>query len=211
MIERLLPATVSCESARDDNAAAEPFSEEAALIAKATKTRQREFATARGCAHAALTRLGVAPAPILRGAKHEPLWPSGIVGSITHCRGYRAAAVAHNDSMMTVGIDAELDGPLPDGVERRVLRDEERQWLAWAPAGVHWDRVIFSAKESVYKAWFPLTGRWLGFHDAVLAIDAEAGSFRARLLVDCPAPLREFAGRFLIEDGLVLTAIALPA
>jgi 4'-phosphopantetheinyl transferase EntD len=211
MIERLLPAGVACGSARDDAALAEPFPEEAALVAKATEARRREFATARGCAHAALARLGVAAAPILRGAKHQPLWPSGIVGSITHCRGYRAAAVARSAIMMTVGIDAEPDGRLPDGVARRVLRDEEREWLARAPAGAHWDRVIFSAKESVYKAWFPLTGRWLGFADAIVAIDPEAGGFHTRLLVDCPAPLREFAGRFLVEDGLVLTAIALPA
>jgi 4'-phosphopantetheinyl transferase EntD len=91
-----------------------------------------------------------------------------------------------------------------------VLRDEERQWLERAPAGVHWDRVIFSAKESIYKAWFPLTGRWLNFGDATVIVNPEAGSFNARLLVDCPTSLREFAGRFLIENGLVLTAIALP-
>jgi 4'-phosphopantetheinyl transferase EntD len=211
MIERLLPAAVSCESARADNVALDVFPEEAALVIGATNSRRREFATGRACAHAALTHLGVAAAPILRGAKHEPLWPSGIVGSITHCRDYRAAAVARSETMITLGIDAEPDGPLPPGVERRVLRDEEREWLARAPAGVHWDRVIFSAKESVYKAWFPLTGRWLGFSDAIVTIDPEAGSFYARLLVDCPAPLRKFAGRFLVEDRLVVTAIALPA
>jgi 4'-phosphopantetheinyl transferase EntD len=71
--------------------------------------------------------------------------------------------------------------------------------------------VIFSAKDSIYKAWFPLTGRWLGFDDAVITIDAEGGCFWARLLVDGPAPLRKLTGRFLIEDALVLTAIALQA
>jgi 4'-phosphopantetheinyl transferase EntD len=187
MIERLLPAMVSCGSARGDAASAELLPEEAALVAGATDARQREFATARGCAHAALGRLGVAAAPILRGVKHQPIWPPGIVGSITPCRGS------------------------PAGVGYRILRGEEREWLARAPASGHWDRVIFSAKESVYKAWFPLTGRWLGFGDAIVVIDPAAGSFHARLLVDGPAPLREFAGRFLVEDGLVVTAIALPA
>jgi 4'-phosphopantetheinyl transferase EntD len=211
MIERLLPSSVSCETARDDNRGACLFPEETALLEGASDARRREFATARSCARAALARLGIAATPILRGVKQEPLWPGGVVGSITHCRGYRAAAVAFSKNIMTLGIDAEPDSPLPDGVERRVLRDEERQWLARAPDGVHWGRVIFSAKESVYKAWFPLTGRWLGFDDALVSIDPAAGSFRARLLVDCPAALRQLDGRFLVEDGLALTAVALPA
>jgi 4'-phosphopantetheinyl transferase EntD len=211
MIERLLPATVSCEAARADKLGACLFPEEAAFVEGATDARRREFATARSCARAALARLGVAAVPILRGAKREPLWPDGIVGSITHCRGYRAAAVAFSKDIIALGIDAEPDGPLPAGVERRVLCDEERRWLARAPNGVHWDRVIFSAKESVYKAWFPLTGCWLGFADAIVDVEPETGRFRANLLVDGPAPLRRFDGRFLVEAGLVLTAIALPA
>ena len=211
MIERLVPPAVSCEAVRQDTPAAVLFPEEAALLHGATESRRREFSTARHCARAALARLGIAAAPILRGVKHEPLWPEGVVGSITHCRGYRAAAVAFSKNIMTVGIDAEPNGPLPDGVERRVLRGEERQWLAGAPGGVPWDRVMFSAKEAIYKAWFPLTQRWLGFEDAIVSIDPEGGAFHARLLIDCPQSLREFTGRFLVEDGLVLTAIALQA
>jgi 4'-phosphopantetheinyl transferase EntD len=76
---------------------------------------------------------------------------------------------------------------------------------------VHWDRLLFSAKESVYKAWFPLANRWLGFEDAVLAIDPCRRSFEARLLVPGPAlaggRLTMFSGRWLVRDGLVLTAI----
>ena len=211
MIERLLPPAVSGEAARQDIPDATLFPDEAALLRGATEGRRREFATARHCARAALARLGIAAVPILRGAKHEPLWPEGVVGSITHCRGYRAAAVALAKDMMAVGIDAEPAGPLPDGVGRRVLRGEERQWLSGAPGDIPWDRVIFSAKEAIYKAWFPLTRRWLGFEDAIVGIDAEAGVFHARVLVDGPPFLRAFAGRFLVEDGLVLTAIALQA
>jgi 4'-phosphopantetheinyl transferase EntD len=80
---------------------------------------------------------------------------------------------------------------------------------------VHWDRLLFSAKESVYKAWFPLAKRWLGFEDAVVTLDPSAETFAARLLVSGPLlggrRLTGFSGRWLIRDGLVLTAIALPA
>jgi 4'-phosphopantetheinyl transferase EntD len=81
--------------------------------------------------------------------------------------------------------------------------------VAQAPVGVHWDRLIFSAKESVYKAWFPLTRRFLDFPEAALAIDPAGGAFQARLLIDPPAGVPAvFHGRFVVSDGLVVTAIA---
>jgi 4'-phosphopantetheinyl transferase EntD len=75
--------------------------------------------------------------------------------------------------------------------------------------------MLFSAKESVYKAWFPLTQRWLGFEDASITIDPAEGTFTARLLVAGPVlgdgPLTGFTGRWLVGDGLIITAIAVPA
>jgi 4'-phosphopantetheinyl transferase EntD len=76
--------------------------------------------------------------------------------------------------------------------------------------------VLFSAKESVYKAWFPLARRWLGFEEARLAFDPERGTFTARLLVgDLPSvagrEVTGFSGRYAVVGGLVLTAIAVPA
>jgi 4'-phosphopantetheinyl transferase EntD len=214
VIETLLPKEVACVALRGDDPDAELLSEEQVQLGRAVESRIREFATARSCARRALAILGLPPGPIFRGSKREPLWPDGVVGSITHCRGYRAAAVALAKDIITIGIDAEPDEVLPDGVAQRVLVTEERVWLAHAPPGVHWDRLIFSAKESVYKAWFPLTRRWLDFDEAAIAVDPCAGTFSARLLV--PAPLVDgrtvagFDGRFLVQDGLVLTAIVLP-
>ena len=70
-----------------------------------------------------------------------------------------------------------------------IARPEELPHAAAVRADVphvHWDRLLFSAKESVYKAWFPLARRWLGFEDAVVMIDPSAGTFQARLLVVGP-------------------------
>jgi 4'-phosphopantetheinyl transferase EntD len=80
--------------------------------------------------------------------------------------------------------------------------------LAAAHPGVCWDRLLFCAKESVYKAWFPLTRQWLGFQQAEITIMGN-GAFEARLLVPGPS-LTGFTGRWLVRDGLVLTAIAEP-
>ncbi|HEV7615395.1 MAG TPA: 4'-phosphopantetheinyl transferase superfamily protein [Solirubrobacterales bacterium] len=215
MIEQILPAAaVAVEAFGDDDAAA-LFPAEQEAVGRAVEKRRREFTTARGCAREALGRLGFEAGPIPSGARGEPLWPAGAVGSISHCDGYRAAAVARAGELASIGIDAEPNQPLPQGLlgdvalpaEAERLRELARQ----APT-VNWDRLLFSAKEAVYKAWFPLAQRWLGFEDAQLEIDPDAGSFSARLLVPGPtlaaAELRGFEGRWLLGRGLVLTAVA---
>src|SRR5581483_11983056 len=105
------------------------FPAEEAVLARAVDKRRREFTTARGCARAALARLGLPPAPIPRGPKGEPQWPDGVMGTITHCDGYRAAAVARARDVVTLGIDAEPAGPLPDGVLGLVAAEDEQAWL----------------------------------------------------------------------------------
>jgi 4'-phosphopantetheinyl transferase EntD len=209
MIERLLPPGVSAVSMRGDDPGLCPFPEEEALLGEAVAGRRAEFAAARHCARQALRAFGLPEGPILRGPKREPLWPAGIVGSITHCTSYRAAAVAFSAAVLTMGIDAEPHAAISDRVRQRVLDDAERAWVASAPSDIHWDRLIFSAKESVYKAWYPLAQRWLGFEDARIAIDPISGAFHAELLIDPPPGIPAgFDGRYLVEDGLVVTAIA---
>ena len=216
MIAELLPAAAVGVEAFGDEAAVALFPEEAEAVGRAVEKRRREFATARGCARDALERLGVAAGPIPSGERGEPLWPAGVVGSITHCDGYRACAVARAGELTAIGIDAEPNLPLPAGLLGDVALPEEaerlRELAAAAPA-IHWDRLLFSAKEAVYKAWYPLAGRWLGFEDARLELDPAAGSFSARLLVPGPvvagSELTGFSGRWLAGRGLLLCAIAL--
>jgi 4'-phosphopantetheinyl transferase EntD len=183
MIEQLLPAGVVAVEAFDDVPGEPVFPGEEDLVANAVDRRRREFVTARRCARAALAMLGYAPAPIRSGPKREPQWPFGLVGSITHTTGYRAAAVAPRSILASVGIDTEENGPLPDGTEESVTVPGESEMLAAlarAFPATHWGRLLFSAKESTYKAWYPLTGRWLGFEEARLTIDP-AGTFAAKL------------------------------
>jgi 4'-phosphopantetheinyl transferase EntD len=218
MIESILTAGETSAEAFGDPPDVVLFPEEEALVARAVDKRRREFAAARACARTALAGLSVAPAPILSGERGAPQWPPGIVGSITHCAGYRAAAVARACDMLTVGLDAEPDEVLPDGVlslislpgERARLRD-----LAVAAPGTCWDRLLFCAKETVYKAWFPLTRRWLDFEEADVTINPAEGTFEARLLVAAPEvgglPLTGFTGRWQASGGLIVTAIARPA
>ncbi|MBB2914588.1 4'-phosphopantetheinyl transferase EntD [Streptosporangium becharense] len=211
MIEKILPSWVVSAEAFDDPPGVTLFPEEEAVIARAVDKRRREFTTARHCARQALRRIGLAPVPIVPGARGAPGWPDGVVGAITHCAGYRAAAVSRE--ALSVGIDAEPHDALPDGVLGTVALAEEQDAMERLGPGIHWDRLLFSAKESVYKAWFPLTGRWLGFEEAHLDL-SPSGTFTARFLVPGPVvdgrELTGFTGRWLVAEGLVVTAIALP-
>ena len=105
------------------------FPVEAATVAGAVVERRREFGTVRWCARRALRRLGVPTVPILPDADRVPRWPAGVVGSMTHCEGYRAAAVARSDELGGIGIDAEPHGPVSAEALELLLRDEERAAL----------------------------------------------------------------------------------
>jgi 4'-phosphopantetheinyl transferase EntD len=207
MISTLVPASASAEMFSDAPEST-MFSAEADAVAGAVAERRREFGTVRYCARTALRQLGVPPVPILPGADRAPRWPAGVVGSMTHCAGYRAAVVARSRQLHGVGIDAEPHVALPADMRDLVLRDEEHArllTLAGAEPGRHWDRIVFCAKEAVYKAWFPLTGRWLDFHDVSITVHLD-GTFEALLLGAGP---RDLDGRWKVDRGLILAAISL--
>jgi 4'-phosphopantetheinyl transferase EntD len=233
VLEQIVPPRVAVAESFGDLPDAKLLPEEEAVIARAVPRRRREFAVGRACARAALAQLGEPPVPILRGPRNEPQWPAGIAGSITHCAGYRAAVAARTAEVVTLGLDAEPDEALPAGVLAVISRPRERAQLAALaaacpdaacpdaacpdaarPEAVCWDRLLFCAKEAVYKAWFPLAQEWLGFDDAEITIDA-GNTFTARLLVPGPlvagAPLTSLRGRWLAARGLLITGIALPA
>ena len=211
MIETLVPAS-ACAEMFFDVPESTMFSIEAATVANAVAERRREFGTVRYCARKALLRIGVPAVPVLTDVDGAPRWPVGVVGSMTHCAGYRAAAVARSSELRGVGIDAEPHAAMPDEALDLVLREEERpqlQALAAASPDLHWDRILFCAKEAVYKAWFPLTRRWLDFADVSTTVRLD-GTFWASLHVRGPrvagVDLDGFSGRWVVGRDLVLAA-----
>jgi 4'-phosphopantetheinyl transferase EntD len=191
------------------------FPEEEVMVRHAVEQRRREFAAGRTVARQALQRLGYTPSPIIAGPDREPIWPAGLVGSITHCAGYCAAALARSDSLLGLGIDAEPNQPLPGEVLQMIALNAERTWLERSTDdSVCWDRLLFSAKESVFKAWFPLTHRWLDFSAAHVVFDPSKRAFHATLLDGHisygSTSIGTLDGRYVVHAGLMLTAVAVP-
>ena len=216
MLGMILPAEVESEECFGETSGGVLFPEEEKNIRYAVEARRREYAAVRNCARACLGRLGYPPVPILPGVGGAPMWPAGVQGSMTHCSGYAAAAVGRLQRISAIGIDAEPDAPLPDGVLDLVATPAERDRLAVTqlePDGPNWDRLLFSAKEAVYKAWFPLVGEWLEATEAEIIFDARARTFLALLsrdgfVVD-GRPVRRLQGRWIRKRGILVTAVVL--
>jgi 4'-phosphopantetheinyl transferase EntD len=201
LIGQVVPNGVVVAETRAD--IAEPlFPAELEALGTAVEGRRREFASGRACARRALAQLGVGPLAIPVGTRGEPRWPAGIVGSITHCRGYRACAVAHAAKIRSIGIDAEPAERLPEGVLEVIATRSERTWLRAQDCPPHMDRVLFSVKEAVFKAWSALTSRPLDFDD--VEVVSERHTFVARL--PRGGPLQAIHGWWRVTDGLALTA-----
>ncbi len=216
LLGSVLPMAVESEERFGDAPGGSLFPEEAQVVAHATPRRQHEYATVRECARACLGRFGYPRMPLLPRAGGAPGWPTGVRGSLTHCPGYAAAAVGLSREIAGLGIDAEPDAPLPDGVVRIIATPAERSRLAqsWVQPGMpHWDRLLFSAKEAVYKAWFPLVGEWLDPQETEVVFDPSTATFTATLsrddLVLNGSTVTRLHGRWGRGAGILVTAVVL--
>ncbi|CAM5276522.1 4'-phosphopantetheinyl transferase [Streptomyces spiroverticillatus] len=229
-VRTLLPAYAAALESTRELTGPPLFAAELRQIADALPARRAEYATVRRVARACLAELGVPPAVLVRGADGAPRWPHGTVGSLTHCRGYRAAAVARTRDADGLGVDAEPCAPLPARVLAQVTSPVERAHLAELAAArpeVPWCRVLFSAKEAYYKVWYPVMGCWLGFDDAEVEFrpDGVTGTFVVRPVSGGARRVRRadarfdpvatgfpaLRGRWAADAGVMVTAIAAPA
>ena len=173
------------------------FPQEEALVGKAAPKRRREFALGRACAHAALEKLGCEQGVIGRSASGAPLWPKGIVGSITHTKDYAAAVVGEARHFSGIGVDAERIGGVTRELWPRLFDDAERDYLQNLDEAVRPEiaTLAFSAKEACYKVW----GGRLGFRDIHVT--------PARDRFTAVRAGRRLEGRYAVQNDLMLTAV----
>jgi 4'-phosphopantetheinyl transferase EntD len=210
VLDRIVPEGVIVVTTREDRTVP-LFPDEEQFVRTAVESRQREFATGRACARDALTLIGRSPVAILPGDRGEPRWPGGVVGSITHCRGYRAAAVGDSAAFAAIGIDAEPHTRLRPGVLSIIASGSEVAWvrdrLRDSP-GIAWDRLLFCMKEAAYKAWAPLVKRRFALQDLAVSMGPLDQGFTARLRNQdfAKAGWASVAGKWLVSDDLMVAA-----
>lgn len=208
LLARLAPPGCAAAEIRDCGQPVALRAGEVLHVEGASAKRQRDFALGRDCAHRALAQLGAVPETLARDARGAPLWPRGIVGSITHTEGYAAAAVARQGLFCRLGIDAERVGRVTPDIAARLFTPRETAAMAGLD-GAAWRRaatIRFSAKEACYKTLqgaaklpafraLPIALTGDGF-----TLDEEWGEAPPRL-----------TGRFLVEKDLVVTLAVVAA
>jgi 4'-phosphopantetheinyl transferase EntD len=191
----------------------DPHPDDLAAVALAVEKRKNEYLAGRHCARLGLARMGVHDFLLRAGPDRAPLWPPGIVGSITHTGaqedGFCGVVLARTQELLSVGVDAELAAPLPGELWTMVLTPRERALAQVQPAPERGllATLYFSAKESVYKALYPLERRFIDFQEVELEMSPSQNRFQARLRLSAVEE-RVVPGRFLHAPGLILTGVA---
>lgn len=175
--------------------------QETGLLAPVISEKRRSsFLLGRAAAAQALRQLGFEnPPPVLWGKNREPLWPEGIVGSITHCETWSIAIVAKRTSLRAVGIDLEdVQRVQKQDIRSQICTKSELEWIAQSEDEFACLAMVFSAKEAVFKAIHPFCRCYFDFKDVELTWDRIAEGFHGELLVDLSA---EYASDFRFEVG----------
>ncbi len=216
-----VPEVIVLSAAIDPRAVAALTEREAAAVAKAIDKRQREFATGRALAKRALARLGWPDVELLNGEDRAPIWPAGASASISHCDTRAVIAAGRRDLVGTVGVDIEHRARLEPRLWKTVFLPEEVAFLEGLPEPSRGRvaLVLFSAKEALYKAQYPRTATYMGFHELRVELRLEPGDRRGTLACTFQNDVGPFArgtvahGRTLLDawpSGEVVTAVRIP-
>jgi 4'-phosphopantetheinyl transferase EntD len=191
------------------------FDGELKAVGNAVAKRRHEFIGGRVMARRAMTRLGMAPKAVPAGPDRAPIWPAGLVGSITHTGAWCAAAVSRANEIRSVGIDVADARSVGAELLPILCTASELEWLTMLPAD---DRelgatALFSAKESVFKAQYPLTQRMLDHHAVEVRFSGDWHHWEGELLGPSEGLTHEptiVAGRLLIDSGMLATCVVIP-
>lgn len=209
-LQSLFPPGVVTTAADPDSMRGCLLPEEEACIAAAVSKRRLEFTAGRTCARRALAGLGVADYPLLPGPDRVPVWPPGVIGSISHTDGFCGVALTRRTVLTGIGLDIESAQGLDEQYWPLVLCLSEQRWLGRFGADVRsrLAKLMFSAKECAYKCQYCVSRRWLEFSDMEVTVDLNRDEFTARFLTNVMpggAARSWLKGRFVFYQDWVLT------
>lgn len=191
-------------------------------LQSAVAKRQGEFLAGRLAARLALRPYGLGEETVAIGQNREPRWPAGMEGSISHSQllgqGMALCAVRPGKAGLGLGLDLEawLDARQADQLWPGIVDKEEWGRLASGAAAADLSlaeglTLVFSAKESLFKALYPRVGRYFDFLDASwsgMGVQTLSLSLKTALTPDLPAGWHSTLHWQRLPGGL-LTLLAL--
>jgi len=213
VIRELFPPDVVTVTHRPGDWEGALLPSERPTVARAVPKRVREFTAGRMCARRALGELGIEDFAIEVGPQRSPVWPEGVCGSISHTDDWCGAVVTRIGAIVSLGLDVEPARPLDDDLTDLVCGPEELVLARRTEWAVDPRKLLFSAKESVFKANYPLAPEMLEFRAVAVELDAATGTFVARRVDGGPqlAGGRELRGRFAFDADNVFTSVCVLA
>jgi 4'-phosphopantetheinyl transferase EntD len=212
LLKSMLPGDVAFAAGAIAHAGVDLFDVESAAVAGAVAKRRREFGAGRAYARAALAALACPPQPIPVGTDRRPIWPSGFIGSISHCEHLCVAIAGRSEAYAGLGIDIEDDRPVEEGMRAIICRPDEMQRAAAARLSSDGAKLFFVVKEAVFKAYYPATSAFLDFHEVSVELDERSYAFKATLVGDDKPALahgRCFLGRVGRVEGHLVAVVAI--
>lgn len=196
----LFPESVRCVALRG-GCELDVMAEEIALTGRMVAKRKRDFLLGRTCARRALRCFEIENFPLLVGADRAPVWPDGLVGSISHTAGVCGAVVASSKEFAGIGFDVERLDSVTEEIAKHVTTSRER--AVFCEIGFDWRTTLFSIKETVYKAVSSQFESIFGFQ-GVEVVRLEDGAFEARLqIASCNRDLLKVSGRYFVDRDFV--------
>ena len=167
--------------------------------------RKNAFSSGRYAVHLAQNELGLEPSEIL-AAGRQPIWPVGQVGAITHSTDFAAAIVSCD--LLSVGLDIERLGRIEEKLYDKFFTPLELASIN-EMTDCEVETVIFSAKESIYKAIYFMLRRYVNFKEVELSLNAEDSSFFVSYIGEDMTSLRnhETRGYWSVCKDHVLTVV----
>jgi 4'-phosphopantetheinyl transferase EntD len=155
---------------------------ELVAVTNAVDTRKSQFASGRAAVRSCSTRLGFTNLTVPVGRNREPIWPAGMAGSISHTSQWAVAWVADQYRYEGLGVDLEDAAKLPENAWALILSDEESSLVDASADTQLAATVLFSTKESIYKAIYPTVQRFVDFREVSLVFEEESGRLSPQLL-----------------------------
>jgi len=206
LLTGLFPANVATVFSDALPANAELLGPELTHAQKMAQKRYNEFIHGRWCARQAMQLAGVAPVAIDKGPNREPVWPEKVAGSISHTKQFAGAVIASTDDYTGIGLDMESAAPLEEKLFKAICLPEETALFGETPG--QQAKLLFSAKEAIYKCLWPSVQRYIDFLEMQVHIDHEDHTFSATPHTDKCSPelVAAMQGRFVVTDQLVMAS-----
>lgn len=182
-------------------------------IAQARVERKNEYLCGRVLAQAVLNHHFGLDQPITSMREHLPIWPTHILGSISHSQNKLVVALSNNAIYLGIDIEHWVSSEFAQESAHLILTPSELDlWKSKAAEFFDFARyvsLVFSVKESLYKAVYPTAKQYIDFLEAsIIDINFENQTLTLTFLSEIQQRyqlLEQYQSGWIVEQNHIMT------